>query len=87
MRVRIIVIEYDDDVEGDVDDEVQCWVRACVHRQSVREARGSCSNWALKGRLAKMSDCIAGGRCNCNPVTKWCKKRTFGGWFVASYCH
>ena len=31
-------------IEGDVDDEVQCWVRACVHRQSVREARGSCSN-------------------------------------------
>ena len=62
MRVRIIVIEYDDDdVEGDVDDEVQGWVRACVHRQSVREERGS-SSWALKGRLAKMSDCLDGGR-------------------------
>ena len=27
-------------VDGHVDDGVQCWVRACVHRQSVRGGRG-----------------------------------------------
>ena len=57
MRIIVHCDDDDDDVDGHVDDGVQCWVRACVHRQSVRGGKGGGGmelNKALKGRLTKM---------------------------------